>query len=93
MNAVDDTARTWLRRERLCGRSSFRRKTRDGRTGPVALAEHTVPRELQNDHYLAHLIERVGWQSRRREPHRGGERLRVAIGSRETAFQDTDRRR
>ena len=32
-----------------------------GRIGVVTLAERAIPTEQQNDHYIAQLIERVGW--------------------------------
>ena len=33
----------------------------DGRPGVVTMAERVVPTGQQNDHYIAQLIERVGW--------------------------------
>ena len=33
----------------------------DGRPGVVTMAERVVPTGHQNDHYIAQLIERVGW--------------------------------
>ncbi len=38
-----------------------RTQTPDGGNGVVTLAERAVPTDQQNDHYIAHLIERVGW--------------------------------
>ncbi len=35
--------------------------TPDGLVGPVTLAERAVPTEQHNDHYIDHLIERIGW--------------------------------
>ena len=34
---------------------------RDGTPGVVTMAERAVPTHQQNDHYIAQLIERVGW--------------------------------
>ena len=33
----------------------------DGKPGVVTMAERAVPTRQQNDHYIAQLIERVGW--------------------------------
>jgi len=33
----------------------------DGTPGVVTMAERAVPTRQQNDHYIAQLIERVGW--------------------------------
>jgi hypothetical protein len=33
----------------------------DGTPGVVTMAERAVPTHEQNDHYIAQLIERVGW--------------------------------
>ena len=33
----------------------------DGTPGVVTMAERAVPTHQQNDHYIAQLIERVGW--------------------------------
>ena len=33
----------------------------DGTPGVVTMAERAVPTHEQNDHYVAQLIERVGW--------------------------------
>ena len=35
--------------------------TLDGTPGVVTMAERAVPTRQQNDHYIAQLIERVGW--------------------------------
>ena len=36
----------------------------DGAPGVVTMAERAVPTHEQNDHYIAQLIERVGWAVR-----------------------------
>ena len=35
--------------------------TLNGRPAPVTLIERVVPASTHSDHYLARLIERVGW--------------------------------
>jgi hypothetical protein len=36
-------------------------QTADGKPGEVTLAERVVPADAQSDHYLAQLVERIGW--------------------------------
>ena len=35
--------------------------TNGGRPAPVTLAERVIPADAHSEHYLAQLVERVGW--------------------------------
>jgi hypothetical protein len=54
-------SRVRIRRERSMPQIIVQGHTPDGTLGAVSLAERAVPTDQQNEHYLAQLIERVGW--------------------------------
>jgi hypothetical protein len=56
--------------------------SRNGKVGEATLTERAVPTEQHNDHYIAQLIERIGWaliDAERLESHANPSKEIVAL--------------